>query len=126
MASEKSAQKIPAAVGPYRVAVSSGGFVFTSGQIGLHPETGSLVDGTIEGQTKQVMENLKAVLESEGLGLEKIIKTTIYLTRMEDFATVNQIYGGYFKSVFPARSTIAVAALPKGALVEIDAIATKQ
>ncbi len=113
----------PAAIGPYSQAIVTGGFVFTAGQIALDPETGEMVTGGIEAQAKQVLENLSAVLEASGSGLKHVVKTTIYLADMNDFAAVNQVYAGFFQQPFPARSTVQAAALPKGARVEIDAIA---
>lgn len=116
--------KLPEAIGPYRIAVASDHLLFVSGQIGLNPDTGQLVEGGVENQTRQIMENLKAILASEGVSLEQVLKTTIFLTRLEDFGAVNKIYSDYFgQGPFPARSTIAVSALPKGALIEIEAIA---
>ena len=112
----------PAAVGPYSQAVRVGNLVFTAGQIGLDPATGKLQTG-LESQTKQVLANLKAVLEAAGSGMADIIKTTIFLADMADFGIVNGIYGDFFEEAPPARSTVAVAGLPLGALVEIEAIA---
>ena len=114
--------KAPGAVGPYSQAVRSGQLVFTAGQIGLDPVLGKLRTG-IAAQTRQVMANLRAVLEAAGSNLNQVVKTTIFLQDMADFATVNQIYGSAFTEAPPARSTVAVAALPLGALVEIEAIA---
>ncbi len=113
----------PAAVGPYSQAVRVGNFVFCSGQIPLDPKSGQLVTGDISAQTKRVMENIAAVLKAESLNFENIVKTTIFLTNLGDFQTVNELYGGYFQSAPPARSTVQVAALPKGANVEIEVIA---
>ena len=115
-------EKAPAAVGPYSQAVRVASFVFTAGQIGIDPATGTLVDGLVA-QTRQVMTNLQAVLEAAGTGLEHVVKTTIYLTDMKEFRTVNAIYGEYFQENPPARSTVEVAGLPLGALVEIEAVA---
>ena len=112
----------PAAVGPYSQAVRLGNLVFTAGQIGLDPATGKLREG-LEAQTEQVLANLQAVLTAAGSDLSRVLKTTIFLTNMADFATVNGIYGRHFGDAPPARSTVAVAALPLGALVEIEAIA---
>jgi len=116
----------PNAIGPYvqavRVTVSD--FVFLSGQIPLDPKTGELVKGDIEIQTRQVLKNLKAVLSAAGTSLENIVKTTIYLRNIDDFPIVNQVYGKFFWENPPARATIEVSALPKGALVEIEAVAT--
>lgn len=116
-------KKAPAAIGPYAQANIYGNLVFTSGQIPLVPETGMMVEGGIEEQTKQVFANLKAVLEEAGSGLDKIIKTTCFLKDMGDFAVVNEIYGGYFDGDYPSRSAIEVARLPKDALIEIEVIA---
>ena len=116
-------KKAPAAIGPYAQENIYGNLVFTSGQIPLVPETGVMVEGGIEEQTKQVFANLKAVLEEAGSGLDKIIKTTCFLKDMGDFAVVNEIYGGYFDGDYPSRSAIEVARLPKDALIEIEVIA---
>ena len=116
-------KKAPAAIGPYAQANIYGNLVFTSGQIPLVPETGVMVEGGIEEQTKQVFANLKAVLEEAGSGLDKIIKTTCFLKDMGDFAVVNEIYGGYFDGDYPSRPAIEVARLPKDALIEIEVIA---
>jgi len=116
-------EKAPAAIGPYSQANIYGNLVLTSGQIPLVPETGEMVEGGIEEQTKQVFANLKAVLEEAGSGLDKILKTTCFLKNMGDFATVNDIYGSYFEGEFPSRSAIEIAKLPKDALIEIEAIA---
>jgi len=113
----------PAAIGPYSQAVRVGSFVFTAGQIGLDPATGQLVADDVEAQTRQVMANLAAVLTAAGSDLSRIVKTTIFLTDMADFPTVNAVYGSFFTEAPPARSTVAVAALPRGARVEIEAIA---
>jgi 2-iminobutanoate/2-iminopropanoate deaminase len=113
----------PAAIGPYSQAIISGEFVFTAGQIALHPETGELVEGGVEAQAVRVLQNLSAVLEAAGCSMKDVVKTTMYLADIRDFATVNEIYGQYFEEPFPARSAIQAANLPKGALVEIDAIA---
>jgi 2-iminobutanoate/2-iminopropanoate deaminase len=113
----------PAAVGPYSQAVRTGNFIFCSGQIPLDPKTAQIVEGDIKTQTSRVMENISAVLRAEGLTFENIVKSTIFLTSLGDFQTVNELYGSYFKSDPPARSTVQVAALPKGANVEIEVIA---
>jgi 2-iminobutanoate/2-iminopropanoate deaminase len=113
----------PKAVGPYSQGIRSGGFLFTSGQIPIDPATSKLVDGDIETQTKRVLENLRAVLGAAGATFDDVVKTTIYLTDMGDFAAVNKVYAGYFGATPPARSTIQVAALPLGASVEIDLVA---
>lgn len=113
----------PKAVGPYSHAVRSGNLIFTSGQIPLDPETGKLVGGPIDAQTRRVMENLGAVLGAAGTSFPHVVKTTIYLTDLADFSVVNAVYGAYFPADPPARSTVQVAALPLGAAIEIDAIA---
>jgi 2-iminobutanoate/2-iminopropanoate deaminase len=114
--------KAPSAIGPYSQAVVANGMVFTSGQIALTPE-GVMLDGDVVVQTKQVLKNLQAVLEEAGSSMGGVVKTTIFLASMDDFATVNEIYATAFGSHKPARSTVAVKTLPKNALVEIDAIA---
>ncbi len=117
-------KKAPAAIGPYAQANIVDNFVFTSGQIPLDPDSGAIVDGGIEAQTRQVFANLSAVLEEAGSSLEDMVKTTCFLADMNDFATVNDIYASYFPGgVFPSRSAFQVASLPKGALIEIEAIA---
>ena len=113
----------PAAIGPYSQAIQAGGFIFYSGQIPLDPESGNIVAGGIVEQTRQVMANMRAVLHASGREFTDIIKTTIYLTDLADFATVNEIYGECFTDVPPARACVQVAALPKGSSVEIDWIA---
>jgi 2-iminobutanoate/2-iminopropanoate deaminase len=113
----------PAAIGPYSQAVRAGDLLFVSGQIPLEAQSGELVAGGIENQTRQVMANLEAVLAAAGLDFSAVAKTTIYLADLADFATVNGIYGEAFSADPPARVTVQVAALPKGALVEIDCIA---
>jgi 2-iminobutanoate/2-iminopropanoate deaminase len=119
-----STKKAPAAIGPYSQAVRAGGFVFLSGQIPLIPGTGQLLEGGIVEQTEQVMSNLAAVLEAAGLTFDHVVRTTIYLQDLGDFQAVNEVYGKRFtRPPQPARSTVQVAALPRGAKVEIDAIA---
>jgi 2-iminobutanoate/2-iminopropanoate deaminase len=115
--------RAPAAIGPYSQAVKSGNMVYTSGQIALVPETGEFLDGDIRVQTRQVLSNLKSVLEAAGSGMERVVKTTCYLKNISDFAMFNEIYAEFFASHKPARSTIEAAALPKGALVEVEAVA---
>ncbi|MCW8893004.1 MAG: RidA family protein [Deltaproteobacteria bacterium] len=115
--------KAPAAIGPYSQAIQVGDFLYCSGQIPLIPGTGELVAGGVVEQSIQVMENLKQVLNAAGSDFESVVKTTIYLVDMGDFAAVNEQYGSYFGAVAPARATVQVAALPKNALVEIDAVA---
>ena len=113
----------PKAVGAYAQAVRAQGFVFLSGQIPLDPATGELITGDIAAQTRRVLDNLRAVLETAGSALDRVVKATIYLADMNDFAVVNQTYAEYFPAAKPARATVAVAALPRGAKVEIDMIA---
>jgi 2-iminobutanoate/2-iminopropanoate deaminase len=113
----------PAAIGPYSQAVKAGDFVYCSGQIPLVPGTANLVEGGVAEQTVQVMENLKQVLFEARTDFNSVVKTTIYLADMNDFATVNEQYSAYFGAIAPARATVQVAALPKDALVEIDAVA---
>jgi 2-iminobutanoate/2-iminopropanoate deaminase len=120
-----STAEAPSAVGPYSQGIAAGPFVFCSGQIPLEPETGALVQGDISTQVKRVLQNIAAVLRAHGLGMEHVVKTTVFLTNMADFAEMNTVYAEYFLSNPPARSTIQVAALPKGANVEIEAIASK-
>jgi 2-iminobutanoate/2-iminopropanoate deaminase len=121
-----SSPDAPKAIGPYSQAVQAGAgptFLFCSGQIPLDPRTGDLVKGTIEEETRRVMENVRAVLAAGGAGFEQVVKTTIFLTDLSDFAKVNEVYGGYFKADPPARSTVQVAGLPRGARVEIEVTA---
>ena len=120
-----STDKAPKAIGPYSQAISAGDFVFTSGQIPLDPATQALVQGDIRAQTERVMENLSAVLEAAGTSFDRVVKATIFVVDLNDFATVNEIYGKRFPKDPPARSTVQVAALPKGARVEIELIARK-
>jgi 2-iminobutanoate/2-iminopropanoate deaminase len=117
-------EKAPQAIGPYSQAVETGEWIFTSGQIPLTPD-GEPVGGGIEEQTRQVLENVKSVLEAAGSGLEQVVKTTIFLKDMNQFQTVNEIYGGYFKEHQPARSCVEVSRLPKDVLIEIEVIAKK-
>ncbi|HSM38620.1 MAG TPA: RidA family protein [Candidatus Limnocylindrales bacterium] len=112
----------PAAIGPYSQAIRSGELIFTAGQIGLEPGTGELVEG-VAAQAERALRNLSAVLDAGGTSMERIIKTTIFLVDMADFATVNEVYARHITTPYPARSTVAVAGLPKGALVEIEAVA---
>jgi len=114
----------PQPIGPYSQAIQVDKLIFASGQIALDPQSGNLVEGDVGTQTKQVIENLKAVLESAGSSLAKVVKTTIYLKNMDDFARVNEVYGSYFAQSLPARSTVEVARLPKDVFVEIECIAS--
>ena len=113
----------PAAIGPYSQAMRSGRFLFCSGQIPLDPKSGEIVSGDIATQTRRVLDNIAAILRVEGLTFDHVVKTTIFLTNLGDFQTVNEIYGSYFKQDPPARSTVQVSALPRGANVEIEVIA---
>jgi len=113
----------PAAVGPYSQAVKCGELLFCAGQIPLNPENGSIVGNDIKTQTEQVLKNIKAILNSEGLDFTNVVKTTVFMTDLSEFSAMNEVYGNYFSSPYPARSTIQVAALPKGAKVEIEVIA---
>jgi len=115
--------KAPKAIGPYSVACRVNNLVFTAGQVGIDPATGDIVAGGIEAETRQVFENLTNVLEAAGSSLENVVKTTVFLADMGDFAFMNGIYATYFTENFPARSTVQVAALPKNASVEIEVVA---
>jgi 2-iminobutanoate/2-iminopropanoate deaminase len=116
-------EKAPKAIGPYHVANRFEELIFTAGQLGLHPQTNELVPGGVEAETRQALINIKNVLEAAGSSLELVLKTTVFLRDMNDFARMNAIYGEFFTHNFPARSTVQVAALPKGGAVEIEAIA---
>lgn len=116
-------KKAPAVVGPYSPALKVGNLIFASGQIPINPKTGKMIEGDIEAKTRRVLENLKAVLEPYSIGLENVVKTTVFLKDMNNYARVNKIYGEYFKEKFPARSCIEVSHLPKDADIEIEAIA---
>jgi 2-iminobutanoate/2-iminopropanoate deaminase len=113
----------PAAIGPYSQAIRVGNLVFTSGQIPLHPQTGDIVGETAAEQARQVLQNLQAVLQAAGASLQQVVKTTIFLTDLSQFAAVNAVYAEFFPENLPARSTVQVAALPRGVQVEIEAIA---
>ncbi|WQU76280.1 RidA family protein [Helicobacter pylori] len=115
----------PKAIGPYSQAIATNDLVFVSGQLGIDASTGEFKDTDIHSQTTQSMENIKAILKEAGLGMDSVVKTTILLKNLDDFAVVNEIYGSYFKEPYPARATFQVAKLPKDALVEIEAIAIK-
>lgn len=116
-------ERAPKAIGPYVQAVKANGMVYTAGQIPIDPKTGEVVSGGIAAETRQVLDNLKAVLEAGGSSLEKVVKATVFLRNMSDFAAMNEIYAEYLGKVKPARSTVAVGELPRGALVEIDLLA---
>ena len=118
-----TSQKLPPAIGPYSVGVKAGGFVFTAGQVGLDPATNQLVPGGVEAQTEQALKNLRTILEEAGTSVANIVKTTVFLQDINDYAAVNQVYAGFFDGGFPARSAVQVAALPAGAAVEIEAVA---
>ncbi len=128
MATERtivSTEKAPAAIGPYSQAIAAAGLVFCSGQIPLDPASGQIIEGGIESQTRRVLDNLTAVLQAAGSSPEQVVKTTIFLADMNDFATVNTIYAEYFGTEPPARSTVQVARLPRDVRVEVEAIALR-
>ncbi|WP_284140224.1 MULTISPECIES: RidA family protein [unclassified Virgibacillus] len=125
MIKEIYAKDAPAAIGPYSQAIQAGDFVYVSGQIPIDPTNGEVVKG-IEAQTKQVLENLKAILTEANTDFSQVVKFTIYLSSMDDFATVNEIYGSYLKQPYPARATVEVSRLPKDVMVEMDAVVYKQ
>jgi len=116
-------QQAPQAIGPYSQARMSGAYLFSSGQIPINPQTGMVVEGGVAPQTEQVMENLKQVLLAAEMSFNDVLKTTVFITNMDNFAAVNEVYGRYFTDKMPARSCVAVASLPKGVLVEIELIA---
>lgn len=116
-------KKAPGAVGPYSQAVQAGHLVFASGQIPIQPESGNIEADDIEGQTEQSMKNVQAILAAAGITFDEVVKTTIYLTDMAYFSTVNDVYGRYFKKSLPARSCVGISKLPKGALVEVEVVA---
>jgi 2-iminobutanoate/2-iminopropanoate deaminase len=118
-----NSDKAPAPIGPYSQAIALDNLLFTSGQIAIDPNTGDIIDGDVVAQTRQVLENLKAVLSAAGCTIDSVVKTTIYLKNMDDFTQVNEIYAKYFSDSLPARSTVEVSRLPKNVLVEIDCIA---
>ena len=113
----------PKAIGPYEQAIRIDGLVFTAGQIPIDPQTGNFVEGGIAEQTRQVLQNLKAVLEAAGSSMDRVVKATVFLKNMADFPAMNEVYAEYFGGAKPARSTVAVAELPRGALIEIDLVA---
>ncbi len=119
-------EKAPAAIGPYSQALDSGaGLVFVSGQLPVDPATGAFPEGGVQAQTRQTLTNAKSILEAAGLGLQNVVKTTVFLADMADFAAMNEIYAQFFSAPFPARSAVAVKTLPKGALVVIECIAMR-
>lgn len=113
----------PKPIGPYSACVKYGNLVYTAGQIGIDPQTGDIVEGGIEAETRQVLTNIRNLLEAAGASLNQVVKTTVFLREMVDFAGMNQVYAEFFKRDFPARTTVQVAGLPKGAAVEIEAVA---
>ncbi|MBE3579324.1 RidA family protein [Caldanaerobacter subterraneus] len=115
----------PKAIGPYSQAVLVDGFLYTAGQIAIDPATGEMVEADIEKQTERVLENIRAILKAAGMDFNNVIKTTVFVTNMADFAKINEIYGRYFKDNPPARSLVEVKSLPKGALIEIEVVAHK-
>src|ERR1700747_2888524 len=118
-----STREAPGAIGPYSQAVRSGSFLFCSGQIPLDPKSGQIVSGDIATQTRRVLDNIAAILRTEGLTFDNVVKATIFLTNLGDFQTVNEAYGSYFKNDPPARSTVQISAIPRGANVDIEVIA---
>jgi 2-iminobutanoate/2-iminopropanoate deaminase len=123
MADVVATKDAPQAIGPYSQAIKAGGFLFSSGQIAIDPSTGQVIEGDVAAQTERVMKNLAAILKAGGLTMQRVVKTTVYLKSMGDFATMNEIYGRHFGEHRPARSTVEVARLPKDVLVEIDVVA---
>ena len=115
----------PGAIGPYSQAIEVNGFVFASGQLPIDPSTGAFPEGGVKEQTRQSLTNAKAILEAAGTGLNKVVKTTVFLANMNDFAAMNEVYAEFFEAPFPARSAIAVKTLPKNALVEVECVAEK-
>ncbi|MDO4330041.1 MAG: RidA family protein [Lachnospiraceae bacterium] len=120
-----NSDKAPAAIGPYSQAIEANGFVLVSGQLPIVPSTGQFPSQDVQDQTKASLENIRAILKEAGLGLEHVVKTTVYLADIKDFGPMNEIYGQYFQAPYPARAAFAVAGLPKGAKVEIEVIAAK-
>ena len=118
-----STTKAPAAIGPYSQAIKVGNLVYTSGQIPIDPQTGSIVEGDIKEQTRQSLTNVKAILEEAGLTMANVVKTTVFMADMNDFAEMNAVYAEFFSEPYPARSAVAVKTLPKGALIEIEVVA---
>lgn len=120
-----STSKAPAAIGPYSQAIQVGNFVYTSGQIPIDPSTGQFAEGGIKEQTRQSLLNVKAILEESGLKMGDVVKTTVFMADMNDFADMNSVYAEFFSEPYPARSAVAVKTLPKGALVEIEVVACR-
>lgn len=118
-------RKAPAAIGPYSQAIDAGTFIFTSGQIPIEPSTGQVINGGIKEQTARVLENLKSVLEAAGSGMDKVVKTTVFMKDLRDFAAMNEVYQKYFSEPYPARSCVEVNRLPRDVLIEIEAVALK-
>ena len=120
-----STHQAPAAIGPYSQAIRVGNLLYTSGQIPINPATGNFVDGSIKEQTRQSLTNIKAILEEAGLTMAHVVKTTVFMADMNDFANMNAVYAEFFTEPYPARSAVAVKTLPKGALVEIEVVAAE-
>ena len=118
-----STKDAPQAIGPYSQAIKANGFIFTSGQIAIDPATNQIIQGDVAAQTERVLKNLEAILKAAGSGLERVVRTTVFLKNMGDFAAMNEVYGRFWKSAPPARSTVEVARLPRDVAVEIDVIA---
>lgn len=125
MAKAISTDKAPAAIGPYSQAVECGGMVYTSGMIPINPATGELVTGSVEAQAEQAISNLEALLTAAGSSIDKVVKTVVFISDMEDFTKINEIYAKHFKEPYPARSCVQVARLPKDVAIEIEAVAEK-
>ena len=121
-----STEKAPAAIGPYSQAIRVGNLIYTSGQIPIDPATGVFVEGGIKEQTRQSLSNIKAILEEAGISMSNVVKTTVFLADMNDFADMNAVYAEFFEEPYPARSAVAVKSLPKGALVELEVVATTE
>ena len=117
--------KAPGAIGPYSQAVEANGFIFASGQLGIDPNTGNFVEGGVKEQTKQALTNARAIMEEAGLSLSNVVKTTVFLSDMANFADMNEVYSQFFSEPFPARSAVAVKTLPKNGLVEVECISVK-
>jgi len=120
-----STPKAPGAIGPYSQAIRTGGFVYTSGQLPIDPATGAFPEGGIAAQTRQSLTNVQAILEAAGLSMKNVVKTTVFLADMSDFAAMNEVYATFFEAPFPARSAVAVKTLPKNALIEIEVVAAE-